>query len=82
LFTSPAALTGQARLVTSRPHGSRGPWNEPTSEKSIHIKVKDNPYAKTTSIINEPRIIRSEFMILTNSWSKFGLSYPNFKYLK
>jgi hypothetical protein len=50
---------------------------EKAGKKSINIK--GNPYAKTTSIINDPRIIRPKFMPLTktNSWSKFGLSYSN-----
>nr|AOH77126.1 putative GIY-YIG homing endonuclease [Dunaliella salina] len=44
-------------------------------EKSINIK--GNPYAKTTSIINDPRIIRPKFIPFTKSWSEFGLSYAN-----
>ena len=41
------------------------------------INIRGNPYATTTSIVNDPRIIRPKFIPFKNSWSKFRLSYSN-----
>ena len=41
------------------------------------INISENPYVKKFLYKNDPRIVRPNFIPLTDSWSKFGLSYPN-----
>lgn len=60
---------------TRRTYKIRKLFNKKAGKKSINIR--GNPYATTTSIVNDPRIIRPKFIPFKNSWSKFGLSYSN-----